>query len=797
MNNSLLNPEQMVLNTIINNIPAMVFYKNLDGVYIAANEMFCNQLRTTPREIIGKTDFDFYQTGRARRYQETDRKVIQAGKPTEPFEEEIMVKGELKIFTTRKVLVTDSEGKPYGIIGLAYDVTESRRTEKELVESRSRYKSMYNMLRLMTDNMPDMLWAKDLNRKYIFANKAVCEKLLNARDTDEPIGKTDLFFAQRECQSHPENAEWHTFGKICQDSDDLTMQQKKAGCYIEQGNVKGEFLHLDVRKAPILDEEGKMIGTVGSGRDITKQKLMEQEFHALYQRNRAIIEALPDLMFLFDDQAKFLECYISNTRELAVQVSEIIGCYVDDFFEPSISLKTREMIHLCIQTKSIQTFDYEMIREGKRFYYEARLVHVEGNKVLCISRNITERKNLQSELVLQKERAEESSRLKSSLLNNMSHELRTPLNGILGFSEILANELNDNEFIDMARYINKSGKRLMKTLESVMQLSQLESGIKVVHPVPVDIYKNLENLINTFNSSAHEKGLVLELRGKPLQKGYIDPYFLVHAVSDILENAVKFTRKGRVTLEMEACQREDARWLTIRISDTGIGIAEDKLKLIFEEFRQASEGQNRSFEGTGLGLTIAKKMIRLLGGEISVESRLGEGSSFIISIPFPEETAKHDLRQKEKNSNSTETTLPVKPPKEKPLLLLVEDNEVNFRLTLTYLKDHYELDWAQDGLVALQKIKEKQYTVILMDINLGPGMDGVEVIREIRQIREYRDTPIIALTGYTLFGDRERLLESGCDAYLPKPYTRSDIHLVLKETLQGHSERPISPSKPE
>ena len=129
--------------------------------------------------------------------------------------------------------------------------------------------------------------------------------------------------------------------------------------------------------------------------------------------------------------------------------------------------------------------------------------------------------------------------------------------------------------------------------------------------------------------------------------------------------------------------------------------------------------------------------------------------------------------------------------------MLVEDNEVNFRLTLTYLRGQYELEWAHDGLSALQKIKEKHYAVILMDINLGPGMDGVEVIREIRQIREYRETPIIALTGYTLFGDRERLLESGCNSYLPKPYTRSEIHLIIQETLQGHSESPISPSKPE
>ncbi|MCK9204762.1 MAG: PAS domain-containing protein [Bacteroidales bacterium] len=789
MDKSLPNPEQMVLNTIINNIPAMVFYKSLDGVYIAANEMFCNQLRTTPQEITGKTDFDFYLPERARKYKESDQIVIQTGKSQELFEEEITVEGQLKIYTTRKVLVTDNNDIPYGIIGLSYDVTESRKTEQELVDSRTRYKYMYNMLRLMTDNIPDLLWAKDLRKRYLFANKAICEKLLNARDTDEPIGKTDLFFADRERKFHPEDTEWHTFGEICRDSDELTMQQKAPGCFNEYGHVRGQFLYLDVQKAPILDEDGNMIGTVGSGRDITKQKLMEQEFQALYQRNRAIIEALPDLMFLFDDQGKFLECYVSNTKDLIAPPALIIGRRVDDFFEPAIAIRTREMINRCLQSKTIQNFEYELMLDITKLYYEARLIHVEENKVLCIARNITERKTLQHELILAKERAEESSRLKSTLLNNMSHELRTPLNGILGFSEIMANELVEKDFIEMANHINISGKRLMKTLDSVMQLSQLESGIKAVHPVEINPYQCFKDLINNFSEQARAKGLFLELKEMDITPGYIDTYFFIQAISNILENAVKFTNNGGVTIVVQETFRKDSRWMNIHIKDTGIGISEDHLKLIFEEFRQASEGQNRSFEGTGLGLTIAKKMIKVLGGDIIVESKIGQGSSFEINIPFPEKPDHPILSPNTELAKDSGDFTPLKKRKKKPLILLVEDNEVNCQLTIAFLGNRFEIDWVQDGPSCIEKLAQKAYAAVLMDINLGPGMDGLEATQQIRKMKGYEKIPIIALTGYTMFGDKERLLAGGCNAYLPKPYTRSEILMVLNQILYSSEEQ--------
>jgi len=775
--------EQLILDTIINHLPAMVFYKNLEGVYVAANQMFCKQLGTSPEMIVGKTDYDFYEEKRANDYRESDLQLIRTGEIIEGFEEEITVNEEKRIYATRKVLIKDEEEKPTGIIGLVYDVTETHRIQEELLESRTRYKYTYEMFRMMADNLPDLIWAKDLKKRYLFTNQAVCDKLLMATDTGEPIGKTDLFFAQRERGLKPQDLSWHTFGEICSDSDDEIITNKREGKFEESGNVRGKFMFLDVNKAPILDAEGRMVGIVGSGRDITNEKKVEKELATVNERNMAILRALPDSMFLYDKHGNFLDCYASDPGNLIAPVEQIIGHNISEFYSQSIVKEVKKVIHDCIQLKEVITLEYELELNGVINYYESRYAFIDENQVLSISRNITDRKLLQKEIVTAKEKAENSDRLKSTLLNNMSHELRTPLNGILGFSEILVNELGSLEFAEMASHINNSGKRLMRTLDSIMQLSQLESGINALNLQEASPDQLLNQIMETYFPQARMKGLYLELREVPSKSGYLDLFFFIQSVTNILDNAIKFTREGGVSIIVSERFSEGERWLSVTIEDTGIGISKENMQVIFEEFRQISEGHNRGFEGTGIGLTIAKKMIHLMGGTIEAKSKIGKGTQFIIQLPFPEH---YESSLSETATNSRQSENPVNPgllSTAPPSVLLVEDNDVNMQLTLAYLKQHYRMDWAADGPMAIEKSKKNRYAAILMDINLGVGMDGIQATQAIRKIKGYEQIPIIALTGYTLFGDRERLIESGCSGYLPKPFTKKEILDILSKML--------------
>lgn len=246
-------------------------------------------------------------------------------------------------------LVRDEKGEPLFYDGAVEDVSEFKKAESTILEREREYQSMFGMFRLLADNMQDMLWAKDLEKRFIFANKAICEKLLNAFDTEEPTGKTDMFFAERERAAHPEDLEWHTFGEICEDSDAIVMGTRKPGQFDEFGNVQGQFMYLDVHKTPLFDESGLMIGTVGSARIVTREKELESE-RKLSQK--ALEEAFTSLRSTQEStlrvMAKLVETrdpYIVGHQErvalLAMAIADELG--LDD--ESREGLRVASLVH--------------------------------------------------------------------------------------------------------------------------------------------------------------------------------------------------------------------------------------------------------------------------------------------------------------------------------------------------------------------------------------------------------------------------------------------------------------------
>ena len=250
-------------------------------------------------------------------------------------------------------------------------------------------------------------------------------------------------------------------------------------------------------------------------------------------------------------------------------------------------------------------------------------------------------------------------------------------------------------------------------------------------------------------------------------------------------NAIKFTNAGGVFITLEAFHRE----FIITIKDTGIGISEDSLGLIFEEFRQVSEGLGRGFQGTGLGLTICKKYVELLDGQISVRSMPNEGSEFAIQIPLISETllSGDDPKAQVENGitdrNSTAQTL-TEQVISKYKILIVEDDSISQDVINLFLKNLYSLSFAENGEQALEQVNKTQFDLILMDINLGAGITGIEVKEKIRAIKGYENTPIIAATAFAMMGDREKFLASGFDHYISKPYLKQQLLKLIADTLK-------------
>ena len=398
---------------------------------------------------------------------------------------------------------------------------------------------------------------------------------------------------------------------------------------------------------------------------------------------------------------------------------------------------------------------------------------------LGLQEDITERKKTELELRIAKEKAEEMNRLKSVFLANMSHELRTPMIGILGYAETLYAELNNPVFKEMALTLLKSGNRLKETLNLILDLSRIEANKIDINLAVLDIPQVLKETVKLFQIAAIEKNIKLNLKiDNENITSKLDKRMFVQIVENLINNAIKYTNAGDVNITALRKFEDGKEFSVIVIEDTGIGIPPENIEMIFEPFRQASEGYARSFEGTGLGLTVTKKFVELLGGEISVTSKVGVGSKFTVKFHSAV------VYQSEKDIIVNENKeLYMGEKKEKLSLLLVENDVPSIDIIKIYLQEKYLVDAAIDGLTALQMAEKKNYSAILMDIDLGFGMNGLEVAQKLKKIPGYNKVPVIAVTAYAMLGDREKFLASGCTHYIAKPFDKFALVELLEDVF--------------
>ncbi|MCF8365377.1 MAG: tetratricopeptide repeat protein [Bacteroidales bacterium] len=388
------------------------------------------------------------------------------------------------------------------------------------------------------------------------------------------------------------------------------------------------------------------------------------------------------------------------------------------------------------------------------------------------------------ELVVAKERAEESDRLKSTFLANMSHELRTPLNGILGFTDILRVEIPDDELRGMAEIVHTSGNRLHDTLNSIIDLSIIESNKMEIEQAEIHLYELINERISLFKGSASNKNLELsfEVENKNLLITS-DKKVLTNLLNNLIDNAIKYTEKGSVKVLAGIVEEQSGTLLKLTVIDTGIGIEEDKAKNIFEKFRQVSEGHDRQFEGAGLGLTICKKYIEILEGEISLFSKPGEGSAFTVLIPVKARLAANEPAKPKKPVNAIPDRQVFNLLGPVSNLLIVENDEINITHLRYILQDMCNIEIARNGNEAIRLAENHKFHVVLMDINLGAGMNGMDTAKAIKKLKGYNKVPVIAVTANAMKGHKEEFLANGCSHYISKPFSSDKLRQLIMEAL--------------
>jgi PAS domain S-box-containing protein len=396
----------------------------------------------------------------------------------------------------------------------------------------------------------------------------------------------------------------------------------------------------------------------------------------------------------------------------------------------------------------------------------------------AVKEDITQRKQMMYELIKAKERAEEMNKIKDAFFANMSHELRTPMIGIMGFSEVIFDSTKDPETRAMLETIQNSAARLTQTLNLILEVSKLESQVREVVYSYVDVFHIIDTVKIQFEKETAKKKLDFVIHSPlPECKIETDEGMITQIITQLISNAIKYTNTGRVSVSVES----DGVLVTLKITDTGIGIPKEKQSLIWQEFRQVSEGFSRKYEGIGLGLTVVKKFVELLKGDITLESEENKGTTFTVSIPVWKDKTMTSLMEPE---SGTVKSAPFSASHSGlPKILHIDDDPNMINVVARYLDGVCETDSTETGEEALEKVKHTQYDAILMDINLGPGQDGMEVTQLIRQFREYSEVPIIAVTAFAMSGDKEAFLSIGCSHYLAKPFRRNTLVSLLSEVL--------------
>lgn len=501
-----------------------------------------------------------------------------------------------------------------------------------------------------------------------------------------------------------------------------------------------------------------------------------------------VVEDGSDVIFVVDFNLNIL--YHNPSLSHTVGYESLVGENFLEYIHPALKKKVFEDFEICKSHPYNSNIEFKFLTASDTYKYlefnSINLKFKDGIEGLILDcRDISERKKDQEELI-------QAQKTKEQFLANMSHEIRTPINGIVGMINLLNESATTPEQNKYLIAIKHSADNLKVIINDILDFSAIESGKLKFEKIGFDLIHQVQSVIDSLLVQASDKGLKIELNRKSGNGDVIligDPVRLNQILINLINNAIKFTHEGKITVNITCSESlENSLNVTFEVADTGIGIHKDKIKTIFETFKQADESITRKFGGTGLGLTISKQLVELQGGKISVTSNVGVGTSFTFMIPY-EIGSERDLVNEEKEPTSTNKK------RHKSLagmrVLLVEDNDINRMYAANVLKKwQCDFDEAENGQIALEKIMMKDYDIVLMDIQM-PVLDGIETAKTIRTSlpKHKRNTPIIAFTANALKGDKAKYIEAGMNSYISKPFIPDELYSMMSEYFSPQDEK--------
>ncbi len=517
---------------------------------------------------------------------------------------------------------------------------------------------------------------------------------------------------------------------------------------------------------------------------VQKRELIESE-----KRFRLMVEGLNDYaFFMLDTDGKVMSWNLGAERISGYLGAEIIGKHFSILSTPEDVEHghPQEELKLAAEQGQFEETGWMVRRDGSRFWANVVVTAVRDDAgELCgfsqLTRDITERKISNEQLEEQRRKAEESSQAKSQFLASMSHEIRTPMNAILGMADLLWDTEMDADQRHYVEIFRRAGATLMELINDILDLSKIESGRLELEKREFDATAVANDVVELLLPKARDKqiGLKSRIAAGVSERVIGDAARLRQVLMNLAGNAIKFTNTGEVVVSVEPAEGGRPGELKFAVSDTGIGIPADKLSAIFEAFTQADASTTRNYGGTGLGLTISKRLVECMGGHLGVQSEPGVGSVFYFTSLFGTTVVPPSLVRPEPNAVPRSEVKNAK-------ILVAEDSPDNRFLIQAYLKNApYKVSMVQDGKAALQSVQQEEFDAVLMDIQM-PVLDGLSATRAIREFeleQGRKPVPILAITANTHREDVQATRDAGCTGHLPKPISKAGLLRTLRELL--------------
>jgi len=734
----------------------IIWETNAEGLYTYVSPQFEAILNYTPEETIGKSPYEFI----------TDDLLMEINARIQSSRESILPfyllvnkfrhrDGHLVHVETSGVPVYDKAGKLTGYRGVSRDISKRYLAEKELLK-----------LSAVVEQSPNTIIITDLDGKMEYINPAGC--ITTGYSFEELIGKSPSIFQSGKTGNEVYKSLWGSL-KSGKEWKGIFFNKKKNGeSFCESASI-----------LPIKDADGAITHYLGIKEDISKRLQAETALKESEERYKELFEASPDAIILADvETGMLIDANTAACKMLGRPLDEIrtlhqTMIHPSRFFEHSKKSFRKHAIEARVNDNLLSIESVMLRSDGSEIPVEvlSNTITLRGRQILQgVFRNITERKQAREELLKAKEYAEANDKLKSAFLQNITHELRTPLNGIIGFSEMLTEmDSSVEDRIEFNKMIKKSSARLINTITSYMDISMIVSGISEINKLRFNLGKLLNKIADQTFDACNSRNLKLEiiLKAPDAEIQIVtDENLLTKIFSHLIDNAIKFTKEGSITISYDF--KDDQHLFSI--TDTGTGISEETLPVIFEIFRQADISSSREYEGSGLGLSIAKGFVKQLGGEIWVESTNKEGSTFCFSLP-------------ENNFQSIEiSTVQTASPADQPIILVAEDDDSNYKyLEIVLKKASYKVLRSCNGFETLEICRKSPHLSLLITDMKMPGMDGFESTRKIRKILP--DLPIIALSGLISSDDEDAARLAGCNEYIIKPISKSKLLGAIDKLL--------------